>query len=90
MPVTLKLDHPDFPDDMEFGVSEFGRIKNHGTLEVDDDAVKTFEASMGMSIQEAFANNGLVTVSSGSQQQPQNEPTTEYTAPEQPAEGSEE
>ena len=60
--MTLKLDHPDFPDDMEFGISELGRVKNHGTLEVDDDAVATFEATRGMSIAEALYGNGIVTV----------------------------
>jgi hypothetical protein len=80
VPVTLKLDHPDFPDDMEFGISSLGRVKNHGTLEVDDDAVARFEASSGMSIADAFKGNAVVTIS-GQQEQPQQQ---EPTAPAEP------
>lgn len=62
MSVTLKLDHPHFPDSMEFGIYGLGRVKNHGTLEVDDDKVKLFETTRGMTIADVFIGNGLITV----------------------------
>lgn len=76
MTVTLKLDHPHFPDDAEFGIEGLGRIKNHGTLEVDDDDVKLFEAARGMTIADAFDGNGLITVE-GSSLSPKTEATNE-------------
>ena len=61
-PVTLQFDHPDFPDETEFGIGTIGRVKNHGTLEVDDDKAAKFEATNGMSLQEYFSENPMYTV----------------------------
>lgn len=63
MTITLKMDHPDFPDETEFGVSTLGRVKNHGTLELDDDVVAALEVEQGMTLADMFKDNPLVTVS---------------------------
>lgn len=56
------MDHPDFPDETEFGVSTLGRVKNHGTLELDDDVVAALEVEQGMTLADMFKDNPLVTV----------------------------
>lgn len=66
MAVTLKLDHPNFSNDKEFGIPGLGRIKNHETLELDDNQVASFEKRKGMTVADVFKNNSMITVS-GSQ-----------------------
>lgn len=86
MPITLQFDHPDFPDETEFGVGTIGRVKNHGTLEVDDDAAAEFEATNGMSIQEFYGTNPMYTVNGVQGKAPEkNEPSEETVeTPETP------
>ena len=81
-PVTLQFDHPDFPDETEFGIGTIGRVKNHGTLEVDDDAAAKFEATNGMSLQEYFSENPMYTidgVQGKAKEKPDNETTNTQT-----------
>lgn len=77
-PVTLQFDHPDFPDETEFGIGTIGRVKNHGTLEVDDDAAAEFETANGMSLQEYFSENPMYTID-GVQGKPKEKPADETT-----------
>lgn len=85
MPITLQFDHPHFPDDKEFGFDGIGRIKNHGTLEVDDDRAAAFKASHGISIEAAFKHNTMFTINGvkGSPRTKTDTPETE-TKTEQP------
>lgn len=81
-PVTLQFDHPDFPDETEFGIGTIGRVKNHGTLEVDDDAAAKFEATNGMSLQEFFSENPMYTID-GVQGKPKEKPADETQTTDQ-------
>jgi flagellar capping protein FliD len=66
MSYTLKFEHPHFPDEQEFGLNDLGVVKNGGSLEVDEDQERQFIASQGKSIEDAFSNNPLVTLSGSS------------------------
>lgn len=66
MSYTLSAEHPDFPDDTEFGVLTLGRVKNHGTLEVDEETERLFVTENGMTLAEAFKNNAVFTLSGNS------------------------
>lgn len=57
MAYTLKIEHPDFPtgdDATEFGVNGLGRIKNGESLEIDEDMERSFVASRGKTVEDAF------------------------------------
>jgi hypothetical protein len=63
---SLKFEHPHFPEGKPFAVGYLGVVENGGTLEVDEDAERMFVANNGISVEDAFNGNGLVTVSGSS------------------------
>lgn len=74
MAVTVAIDHPDFPEGTEFGIDYLGVVPNGGSLEVPDENVEMFEQVKGETVDEAFTDNGVVTVGGKQQQQQQQEP----------------
>lgn len=66
MSYTLKFDHPQFPYEQDFGIPNLGIVKNGGTLELDEDAERLFIAERGMSVEDAFKDNSMVTLTGSS------------------------
>lgn len=66
MSYTLTFKHPDFPDDYEFGIAGLGRIKNGGTLEVDEENERRYIAEHGMTLEDAFRNSTGFEITGGS------------------------
>jgi hypothetical protein len=67
---TVKFEHPHFPtgeDAPEFGVTGLGRVVNGGSLEVDEDMERNFVTTSGKSVEDAFKNDSLVTLSGSSE-----------------------
>jgi hypothetical protein len=63
---TLTFEHPDFPDETEFGIQDLGRVLNHGTLEVDEDAERRFVSARRISLEDAFGDNPMISLSGSS------------------------
>jgi hypothetical protein len=57
MALTIKFEHPHFPEDTEFSFNDLGVVKNGGTLTVDEDAERAFIATRGMTVEDAFKTN---------------------------------
>lgn len=83
MSLTLKVEHPDFPDGWEFGVNDLGRVKNHGTLEIDEDMERSFVSARGMPLVDAFKDNATLSLSGNSSLSADD---LKELIPEQPAE----
>lgn len=66
MSYTLQFEHPNYPEDYEFGFPNLGVVKNGSTLEIDEDTERQFVASQGKSVEDAFADNSLVSLSGSS------------------------
>lgn len=65
MGYTVEVNHPHFPEGMEFNVSGLGIIPNGGSTEVDEDAERLFILQHGVTVEEGFANDAVAS-SSGS------------------------
>jgi hypothetical protein len=63
---TLTFEHPDFPDEVEFGIQDLGRVQNHGTLEVDEDAERRFVSTRRVSLEDAFGDSPMISLSGSS------------------------
>lgn len=66
MGYSLKFEHPHFPEGKPFAINYLGVVENGGSLDVDEDAERMFVANNGISVEDAFNGNGLVTVSGSS------------------------
>lgn len=66
MGYSLKFEHPHFPEGKEFALNFLGSVENGGSLEITEDAERTFVANNGISIEDAFKSNSLVTISGSS------------------------
>jgi hypothetical protein len=63
---TLTYEHPQFPQDYEFGINNLGLVKNGGSIEIDEDVERMFMASQGRTIEAALATDPFVTLSGSS------------------------
>lgn len=66
MTLSLKFEHPHFPEGQEFAVNFLGSVKNGETLELDEDAERMFVAVRGITVEDAFKDDALVSVSGSS------------------------
>lgn len=66
MSYTLTFEHPDFPDEVEFGIQDLGRVQNHGTLEVDEDAERRYVSTRRISLADAFGDSPMISLSGSS------------------------
>lgn len=66
MSYTLKFEHPQFPADTEIGIPNLGLVVNGSSIDIDEDAERLFVAERGLSLEDAFKDNGLVTLSGSS------------------------
>lgn len=66
MGYTLKVEHPHFPEGMIFNVGGLDRVPNGSTLDVDDEQERLFVMTQGKSIEDAFANDAIISVSGSS------------------------
>lgn len=66
MGYTLKFKHPHFDEEKEFAVTDLGLVKNGGSIEIDEDMERLFVANNEISIEDAFKNNSMITLSGSS------------------------
>lgn len=66
MGYTVKVEHPHFPEGEIFNVGGLDRVPNGGTLEVDDEMERLFVMSHGQTLEDAFANDAIVSLSGSS------------------------
>lgn len=63
MGLTLKFEHPHFPEGHKFSINYLGNVENGGTAEVAEDDERLFVATHGKTVEDAFKGNANVTVS---------------------------
>jgi hypothetical protein len=66
MGYTLRLDHPHFPEGTIFAVSGLPEMENGKSIGIDEDGERFFVANVGLSVEDAFANDPTVSVSGSS------------------------
>jgi len=64
--LTVSVSHPAFPDEQEFGIDHLGVVPNNGSLEVPEENERSFITVNGMTVEDAFKGNGVVSVSGSS------------------------
>lgn len=66
MSYSLKFEHPQFPEGHKFSINYLGQVVNGGSVDIDEEAERAFIANNGKTVEDAFANDALVTVSGSS------------------------
>lgn len=66
MSYQLKFEHPQLAEDTEVGFANLGTVVNGGTLEIDEDAERLFVIERGLSLEDAFKGNSVVTLTGSS------------------------
>lgn len=66
MPISLKFEHPHFPEGHPFAINYLGQVLNGESVEVNEENERAFIASHGATVEDAFKNDALVTVSGSS------------------------
>lgn len=61
MPLTVKVDHPDFPKDTEFDVGGI-LVPNGGSTKLDDEQEMSFVARFKKPVREFFENSDIVSI----------------------------
>lgn len=63
MALTVSISHPQFPDDVEFGVAGAFVVPNGGSAEITEEQERDFAAARGVTIQDALGNSEVFEVS---------------------------
>lgn len=66
MGYTVKVNHPHFPEGTVFNVGGLDRVPNGDSLEIDDEMERLFIMQQGQTLEDAFANDHMVTVEGSS------------------------
>jgi hypothetical protein len=74
--IEVKIDHPEFPKDMEFDLGGILAL-NGKAVKLDEDAELAFVARHRQSVKDKLANNEYITVSGTAKYGPSEEPDTE-------------
>jgi hypothetical protein len=82
MGYTLKFEHPQFPEGQEFGIPNLGLVENGSSIELDEEQERLFVLERGISVEDAFKDNSIVTLS-GSSTIPADELSQLLPAPEE-------
>lgn len=76
MALSVKIEHPAYPEGYEFGVEGLGTLKNGETKEITEEQEQTYVDTYGRGMKDAFSEAQFITM--------EGEPTVE--APEMPEE----
>lgn len=63
MPLTVTVDHPDFPKGTEMSVMGLPLVENGSTLELTEDDERSFISAHGVTVVDAFKGSGNASVS---------------------------
>jgi len=64
--ISLKFEHPHFPEGHPFAINYLGQVLNGESVEVNEENERAFIASHGVTVEDAFKNDALVSVSGSS------------------------